>query len=40
MIICGNVAGNLSPSANWNQQDPSKADYIRGRRLGKGDILN
>lgn len=31
MIICGNVAGSLSPSANWNQLDPSKADYIRGR---------
>ena len=31
MIIYGNVAGNLSPSANWNQQDPSRADYIRGR---------
>ena len=31
MNIYGNLVGNLSPRANWNQEDPSKADYIEGK---------
>ena len=31
MIIYGNTVGNVSPRANWNQEDPSKADYIEGK---------
>lgn len=31
MIIHGNYAGNVSPKPDWNQTDPSKADYIRGK---------
>lgn len=28
MIIFGNVVGNLSPRADWDQEDSTKADYI------------
>jgi len=31
MIIRGNIAGNLSPRADWSQADPTKADFIRGK---------
>lgn len=31
MNIWGNVVGNLSPKANWNQEDSTKADYVIGR---------
>lgn len=34
MIIFGNIVGNLAPNANWNQDDPTKADYI----IGKGAV--
>lgn len=30
MNIYGNLVGNLSPRANWKQEDPTKADYIHG----------
>lgn len=33
MIIYGNVVGNLAPRANWNQEDPTKADYIIGKDI-------
>ena len=31
MIIRGNTVGNLSPRADWGQNDPLQADFIRGR---------
>lgn len=31
MIIRGNTVGVTTPAANWFQEDPTKADYIRGR---------
>ena len=31
MIIFGNVVGNLSPRADWDQEDPTKADFILGK---------
>jgi hypothetical protein len=34
MKIIGNTVGNVSPNANWNQSDPTKADYI----IGKEDV--
>ena len=31
MILHGNVAGFVFPKPDWNQQDASKADFIRGK---------
>ena len=31
MIIRGNTVGNSSPRADWNQTDPTKADYIKNK---------
>ena len=31
MILHGNYAGFVSPKPDWNQQDASKADFIRGK---------
>lgn len=31
MIIHGNYAGGVFPKPDWNQQDSSKADFIRGK---------
>ena len=31
MIIKGNTVGTTMPRANWDQEDPKKADYIKGR---------
>lgn len=33
MIINGNVVGNLAPRTDWNQKDPSKSDYLKGREI-------
>jgi hypothetical protein len=38
MIIYGNVVGNVSPRANWNQDDPTKADYIKGKDILREEI--
>ena len=35
MIIKGNTVGTTMPRANWDQEDPKKADYIKGR-----DVVN
>lgn len=32
MKIWGNIVGNVSPNANWDQTDPSMADYISGKK--------
>lgn len=31
MIIKGNTVGTTMPRANWDQTDPKKADYIKGK---------
>lgn len=31
MKIKGNTVGTTMPRSNWNQSDPSKADYIKGK---------
>ena len=31
MRIGGNIVGNLAPRTNWEQTDPNKADYLKGR---------
>ena len=31
MIIKGNTVGTPTPRANWNQNDPKKADYVIGK---------
>ena len=31
MIIHGNYVGNVLPKPDWNQEDPAKADYIKGK---------
>lgn len=31
MIIHGSYAGGVFPKPDWNQTDPSKADFIRGK---------
>lgn len=31
MKIKGNTVGTTVPRANWNQTDPQKADYIKGK---------
>ena len=31
MIIHGNYVGNISLQADWDQTDPSKADFIKGK---------
>lgn len=31
MKIRGNTVGTTMPRANWDQEDPKKADYIKGR---------
>ena len=33
MIIHGNYVGNISPQADWNQTDPSKPDFIKGKEI-------
>ena len=33
MIIHGNYVGNISSQADWNQTDPSKADFIKGKEI-------
>lgn len=33
MIIKGNTVGTTMPRANWNQNDPKKADYIIGKEI-------
>ena len=30
MIIRGNTVGTTTPRSNWNQNDPTKADYVIG----------
>ena len=31
MIIRGNTVGTSMPRTDWNQTDPSKSDYLKGR---------
>lgn len=31
MKIGGNTVGNLMPRTSWEQKDPTKADYLKGR---------
>lgn len=31
MKITGNTVGTTMPRSNWNQTDPKKADYIKGK---------
>ena len=31
MKIRGNTVGNPSPRTDWNQTDPTMADYLKGR---------
>ena len=31
MKILGNIVGNLAPRTNWEQTDPTKVDYLKGR---------
>ena len=31
MSIMGNTVGTTMPRANWDQTDPKKADYIKGK---------
>lgn len=31
MIIHGNYVGTVLPKPDWNQEDPTKADYIKGK---------
>ena len=31
MRIVSNTVGNLAPRTNWEQTDPTKADYLKGR---------
>ena len=31
MKIRGNTVGTTMPRANWDQEDPKKADYIKGK---------
>ena len=31
MIIHGNYVGTVLPKPDWNQEDPAKADYIKGK---------
>lgn len=31
MIIRGNTVGTPTPRSNWDQTDPKKADYIKGK---------
>ena len=31
MSIRGNTVGNVSPRANWAQEDPAQADFILGK---------
>lgn len=38
MSIWGNVVGNVSTRANWNQEDPTKSDYIIGKETVMGAI--
>jgi membrane protein involved in colicin uptake len=33
MIIHGNYAGGIFPKPDWNQQDASKADFIKGKEI-------
>ena len=39
MTIFGNMAGSLQVKANWNQDDPAKADYIDGKAALRQEIL-
>lgn len=40
MKIWGNVVGNVSPNANWGQEDPAKADYVSGKDTVDAAIKN
>ena len=31
MIIYGNTVGTTTPRSDWNQDDPTKADYIKNK---------
>jgi hypothetical protein len=33
MIIHGNYVGGIFPKPDWNQQDASKADFIKGKEI-------
>ena len=33
MIIHGNYTGGIFPKPDWNQQDASKADFIKGKEI-------
>ena len=39
MTIFGNMAGSPQVKANWNQDDPAKADYIEGKAALRQEIL-
>lgn len=38
MTIYGNLTGSLSVKANWDQEDPSKADFIEGKQTLRKEI--
>lgn len=40
MIIRGNVVGNVSTRANWNQTDETKSDFIIGKEIVMDAIQN
>lgn len=40
MIIKGNTVGTTMPRANWDQTDPKKADYIKGKEAVDESIEN
>ena len=39
MIIHGNYVGNILAQSDWNQTDPSKPDFIKGKGIVEG-VLN
>lgn len=39
MTIYGNMAGSPQVKANWNQDDPARADYIDGKDTLRQEIL-
>ena len=40
MIIKGNTVGTPTPRTNWNQDDPNKADYLKGKEDLQSQISN
>ena len=40
MIIKGNTVGTTMPRSNWDQIDPKKADYIKGKEAVDAAIQN